>query len=198
MKIFMTRHGQTDWNVQRRLQGRTDTVLNDTGRSQADEVGKKIKDEDIDLIFVSPLKRAKETAEIINKYLNVDIIEDERLIERSFGKSEGFTKEYIMEKSSEFPEINDIWNYNKNVDFNDTEKIQDLFKRVYDFLDEITEKYSDKNILIVAHGGISVALTCYFEKYPLDKLEDRSVVTGLKNCEVAMYNVEEKYTEQEK
>ena len=69
MKIFLTRHGQTDWNVIERLQGQTDIELNDEGRQQAEETGELIKDENIDLIITSPLKRAKETAEIIKRFI---------------------------------------------------------------------------------------------------------------------------------
>lgn len=187
MKIIITRHGQTDWNVLGKLQGQTDVELNDVGRKQAEEVGKMIQDENINLIITSPLKRAKETAEIINKYLDANLIEDDRLKERRFGKSEGITKEYLREKKLNYPEINDVWNYNKNIDFNDMERMHDFCDRVYGFLDEIIEKYKDNNVLIVCHGGVSVPITCYFTKYNLEDLEDRSVITGLKNCEIAKY-----------
>lgn len=63
MEILVTRHGQTDWNALGKLQGQTDIELNDIGRQQAKETGKLIKDENIDLIITSPLKRAVETAE---------------------------------------------------------------------------------------------------------------------------------------
>lgn len=189
MKVLVTRHGQTEWNVLGKLQGQTDIELNDVGRKQAEEVGKMIQDEKIDLIITSPLKRAKETAEIINKYLNVDIIEDDRIMERRFGKSEGITKEYLRIQKIDYPEIKDVWNYNKNIDFNEMEKMHDFCGRVYDFLDEITEKYKDSNILIVSHGGVSVPITCYFTIFNLEDLVDRSIITGLKNCEVAKYIV---------
>lgn len=64
MKIIVTRHGQTDWNVLGKLQGKTDIELNDRGRQQAKETSELIKNENIDIIIISPLKRAKETNEI--------------------------------------------------------------------------------------------------------------------------------------
>lgn len=97
MKIFVTRHGQTKWNALRKLQGRQDVELNEIGKKQALIVGEKIKNEEIDIIITSPLKRAKETAEIINKKLNVEIVEDNRLIERCYGDFEGITKEELKE-----------------------------------------------------------------------------------------------------
>ena len=70
MEIFITRHGQTEWNALGKVQGQTDIELNDIGRKQAEETGKLIGNENIDLIIASPLKRARETANIINKNIN--------------------------------------------------------------------------------------------------------------------------------
>lgn len=114
----MTRHGQTDWNLLGKIQGQTDIELNDTGRNQAEETGMQIQNEKIDLIITSPLKRAKETAEIINKNFNVSIIEDDRLLERKYGRNEGSTKEDIQEMEKKNPDVNELWNYNKNVKIN--------------------------------------------------------------------------------
>lgn len=116
----MTRHGQTDWNLLGKIQGQTDIKLNDTGRNQAKETGMQIQNEKIDLIITSPLKRAKETAEIINKNFNVSIIEDDRLLERKYGRNEGSTKEDIQEMEKKNPDVNELWNYNKNVKINHT------------------------------------------------------------------------------
>ncbi len=189
MEILVIRHGQTDWNALGKLQGKTDIQLNDIGRQQAKETIKLIKDENIDVIITSPLKRAKETAEIINKNFEVTIIEDNRLIERGFGKNEGLTKDDRIKLKEIHPEVNDVWNYNKNIDFNGIETMHDFCDRIYKFLDEIIEKYKDKNILIVTHGGVSVPMKCYFMNYPLKRLVDRDVVKGLKNCEVAKFKV---------
>ena len=189
MEILVTRHGQTDWNVLEKIQGQTDIELNDTGRQQAEETGKSIRNENIDLIITSPLKRAKETAEIINRNFNVTIIEDNRLMERKFGKSEGLTKSDIRKLKEINPEINDVWNYNINIDFNDMETMEDFCNRIYEFLDDIIENYKDKNILLVTHGGVSVPIKCYFMKYPLENLVDRDAIKGLKNCEIAKFKI---------
>lgn len=190
MKILITRHGQTDWNVLGKIQGQTDIELNDNGRQQAKETGELIKNENIDIIITSPLKRAKETAKIINENFNVTIIEDNRLMERNFGKSEGLTKDDRRKLKEINPEVNDVWNYNKNIDFNGMETMQDFCNRIYKFLDEIINKYRDKNILIVTHGGVSVPIKCYFMKYPLENLCDRDAVKGLKNCEITKFEID--------
>lgn len=189
MEILITRHGQTDWNLLGKLQGQTDIELNDTGRNQAIETGHQIQNKKIDLIITSPLKRAKETAEIINKFFNVPIIEDNRLMERTYGKSEGLTKEEIQEMKKDNPDVNEVWNYNKNVDFNEIETMKCFCNRIYNFLNDITEKYKNKSVLIVTHGGVTVPVKCYFMNYPLENLVDRENIKGLKNCEIIKFSI---------
>ena len=189
MEILVTRHGQTDWNVLEKIQGQTDVELNDTGRQQAEKTGKLIRNENIDLIIASPLKRAKETAQIINKNFNVTIIEDNRLMERKFGKNEGLTKSDIKKLKENNPEINDVWNYNRNIDFNGMETMQDFCNRIYEFLDDIIKRYKDKNILLVTHGGVSVPIKYYFMNEPLERLVDRNNIKGLKNCEIIKFKI---------
>ena len=88
-KLLFTRHGQTEWNVLGKVQGRADIGLNEKGKQQAEETRKTLENEKIDLIICSPLLRAKQTAEIINKNRNIPIIYDDDIIERDFGEFEG-------------------------------------------------------------------------------------------------------------
>lgn len=181
--IYITRHGQTNWNVQKKVMGRCDEPLNETGLNQAEETRNNLMDTDIDLIICSPLKRARQTAEIINRDRNIPIIYDERIIERDFGEFEGMeTKNF---------DFHGYWNYYKNKQFESAENIQFFFKRVYDFLEDITEKYKDKNVLLVAHGGISIPVNCYFNgNIPEGSLVDAGLVLG--NCQVASYTIDSK------
>ncbi|MBQ9181850.1 MAG: histidine phosphatase family protein [Bacilli bacterium] len=181
--IYITRHGQTNWNVQKKVMGRCDEPLNETGLSQAEETRNNLMNTDIDLIICSPLKRARQTAEIINRDRNIPIIYDERIIERDFGEFEGMeTKNF---------DFHGYWNYYKNMQFESAENIQVFFKRVYDFLEDITEKYKDKNVLLVAHGGISIPVACFFNgNIPEESLVDAGLVLG--NCQVASYTVNNK------
>lgn len=189
MEILVTRHGQTAWNVLEKLQGQTDIELNNIGKQQAKETGELIKNENIDLIITSPSKRAKETAQIINRNFNVTIIEDNRLMERKFGRFEGLTKSEIRKLKEINPEINDVWHYNKNINFDGMETMQDFCNRIYEFLNDIIKNYKDKNILLVTHGGVSVPIKCFFMKYPLENLIDRDSIKGLKNCEIAKFKI---------
>ena len=189
MEIFVVRHGQTEWNALEKMQGQTDIELNEIGREQAQITGEQIKNENIDLIITSPLKRAKETAEIINKNFNAPIIEDKRLMERGYGELEGKTRTERKMLKEISDEIDEFWNYNKNLDTYNVEKIQQFCNRVYEILDEIKEKYQNKKILIVTHGGTSVIIKCYFMNYPLENLIGDYDIKALKNCEVARFEV---------
>lgn len=178
MNIIIVRHGQTDFNLERKLQGITDNKLNETGKEQALITKEKLKKEEIDLIICSPLIRAKETANIINEGRNLKIIYDDRLIERDFGEFEG---EYIKNYN-----VDEFWSYNTNKEYKKAENIRVFLKRIYNFLDDIKEKYKEKNILLVAHAGVSVAVKCYFDGIPKD---DKLVEIRLKNCEFAKYEL---------
>lgn len=114
MKLYLIRHGQTNWNLQRKIQGTTDIPLNETGIAQAHEVGRKLlelKDKyTIDTIFCSHLQRAHKTAEIIASYLNVPCAPAEGLHELNLGAFEGKTWD---EGRAEFPEAYDAWYSNR-------------------------------------------------------------------------------------
>ncbi len=176
--IYITRHGQTNWNVLKKVMGRCDEELNEKGLSQAEETRNNLMKTDIDLIICSPLLRARQTAEIINKDRCIPIIYDERIIERDFGEFEGM-------KTQDF-DFHSYWNYYKNEQYKSAENIQEFFKRIYSFLDDITKKYSNKKLLIVAHGGVSIPIACFNNKnIPTGSLVEAGLV--LENCQVAKY-----------
>lgn len=147
MRIFLVRHGETDWNLKKLMQGRTDIPLNETGKMQALEVKEKLKNEKIDICFSSPLSRTLTTAKIIT---NLDIIIDERLIERNAGTLEG-------KDSKIYKQIN-YYDFKSNSNQYGVENVKDLFARASKFLEDIKEKYLDKTVLIVSHGATIRAL----------------------------------------
>ncbi len=175
MKIYVTRHGQTDWNVEGKTQGRADIELNEVGISQAKQTKEALKNKNIDLIICSPLKRAKQTAEIINEGRNIPIIYDEQIMERNFGEFEG--------KKIKFDEF---WDYNINPKYEKAETIKEIIGRISNFLDGIKGKYKDKNILLVTHGGVSIAINCYFKGIPVD---GKLINYCLQNCEVQEFEI---------
>ncbi|MEI4770935.1 histidine phosphatase family protein [Psychrobacillus sp. FJAT-51614] len=143
--ICLIRHGETDWNVIGKLQGRTDIPLNETGILQAEECSEFLKTSQWDVIITSPLKRAKQTAKIINKNVIVPVVEMEEFLERDYGDAEGMTYE---ERISKFPD---------NIYPNQEERAS-LNKRVIEGIEKINQRYGDNKILLVAHGAVINAI----------------------------------------
>lgn len=180
MEILLTRHGQTEWNLRKKVQGKADIELNEKGIKQAETTRDSLKNEKVDLILCSPLTRAVQTAKIINQGRNARIIIDERVSERDFGEFEGMP-------NTDF-DYSAFWSYNQNLKYDKAENIRDFFRRVYGFLDSIKDEYTGKRILIVAHAGISIPVKCYFEGIPnMETL----LPLGLGNCEVVKYSYKE-------
>ena len=178
MNIYILRHGETDFNVQHRLQGQINSNLTEVGLKQCIEAKNLLKDISIDLIISSPLDRTKVLAEIINEGKKIPVIYDDRLMERSYGNLEGLS-------STEF-NIHDLWDIDINYSKNNVESINDFLLRVSNFLDDCKDKYSDKNILLVTHSGNSIAANCYYNGIPENK---NLLPLGLNNCEYRKYIV---------
>ena len=146
MKLYLARHGQTDWNLGHRVQGQTDIPLNATGISQAEALREKLKDYDFDVCYCSPLKRAVQTAEIAvgNR---VKIIFDDNLKERNYGSFEGADNRNWDKK-------NDL-DRRANINDGGIEPIKDLLARSKKVLDRLkAENPPDAKILVVGHGTL--------------------------------------------
>lgn len=176
MKILVTRHGQTDWNVEKRIQGRTDIELNNKGIEQAYQTKENLENEKIDLIICSPLKRAKQTADIINKDRNIPIIYDERLLEICYGENEGRLHDDF--------DYDGFWSIVNTHEYKDAENVNKFIQRVHDFLNNLKNR-KEENILIVTHNVVCRAINTYFNGIPND---NNIIDLGIKNCEVVKYN----------
>lgn len=176
MKIFAIRHGETQWNASHKVQGRADIALNETGIQQAMIAKQEVEQLDIDIIICSPLIRAKQTAEILNRSKQIPIIFEERLMERDFGEFEGLPK-------SEF-DFETFWSYTANMKYKEAENIREFFLRISQFLDDLQIQYPNQNILLVTHAGYCIGIECYFDaKLKNTRLLD--LVIG--NCKVKQY-----------
>ncbi len=181
IKIYVIRHGQTNWNVKKIIQGRTDTELNEIGIREAKKIADIVSNHKFDLIISSPLKRAKQTAKLVNKD-NIQIIEDNRLIERGFGNFEGGSA-FDKEKSRK------MYNIHINSSENSVEPVNEIVKRISDLFDDIQNKYIDKKILLVTHSGTSRVIDAYFNGSD----ENGNIATEtLKNCEIREYEFKNK------
>lgn len=150
MEIYFVRHGQTDYNILGKYYGRTDVVLNETGKKQAREIAKFLSGISFDKIITSPLKRAYDTAKIIGDGRKIVIEKEELLCEQDFGIFEG--KSYL-ELQKEYPQELKTW----NEDFsNIAPRNGESFKQVRERVDRFVEKLKlqkEERILIVAHKG---------------------------------------------
>lgn len=184
MKIYIIRHGETDWNKQKRMQGRSDISLNDYGRELA-RITRDGLNVSFDYIFSSPLRRAVETAEILRGTGDAKIVTDERLYEISFGEYEGM---YPDERPKEFMLFFDRPEEYKPV--NGGESYQSLCRRTRDFIENtlmpLSENNKDANVLISGHGAMNKALMMY-----LKNLEIKDIWSGVfsKNCSVSVVDM---------
>ena len=103
--LVLVRHGETDWNRERRFQGHADMPLNDTGRRQARELADALRDEGLTAVYTSPLRRASETAGIVADRLGLEAEELEALREIDVGDWQGLT---VDEVKTRFPERADV------------------------------------------------------------------------------------------
>lgn len=182
MELYVVRHGQTDYNVKHLFQGHADIPLNQVGIKQAEETAMKFKDIKINRILVSPLQRAIQTASFIEKVTKIEAIIEKRLIERSFGEMEG-------KHSRPDWNIQMMLDYSKNYNYENIEPIQEFFTRIYNFLDDIIQKYKHESIVLITHGAVSQPIECYFNGMPqVCDFEHLEPLT-LKNCEIRKYEV---------
>lgn len=175
--LYFVRHGQTDDNINgNKLTGWIDVPLNKTGVLQAEETALKLKDEKFDISFCSPLKRAKQTLkEILQYHKNLKVIYDDRLKERDYGKLSG-----VPEKEANFKR----WDGNAVLP-ETVETPLHLYDRIKNFLDEILPKYSGKNILLVAHGGVGRMVYYYFNGIPKN---NNFGEISINNAEILKFN----------
>lgn len=147
----MVRHGQTDWNFEKRYQGHQDIPLNATGRQQARELAGVLQNETIEAIYSSDLGRAKETSEIIATPLSIPINYDPRLREMSFGLWEGQT---FTEIYRDYPtEFEEWFRHTSDYTVPGGESVNQLLERFQDFLADVSARHSG-SVLLVTHGGV--------------------------------------------
>ena len=178
MKIYSTRHGQTEYNRLDLILGTTDLPLNETGEAQARELAEEVaRLGDVDVIIASPLLRAQTTARAVAERCGLYIVTDERLREWDYGEFEGKSR-----YTAGFAET--------KLDFGvrmgrTGESVLQLAHRVYAALDDIIAEYSGKNVLIVSHGGVCRIIETYFS----DMTAEQFAGWFMGNCQIICYNI---------
>jgi broad specificity phosphatase PhoE len=141
-ELYLVRHGETDWNRQRRIQGLTDIALNDTGREQARETARRLGSRPWDGVYTSPLGRARETAEIIASELGLpEPTALGALVERNYGEAEGL----------DFAEVDRRWPERGSVPGQETR--EEVMERVLPALRELADAHPGESLVVVSHGG---------------------------------------------
>ncbi len=173
-KIILVRHGETDHNKTKRLMNWTNDVgsLTDKGREEANQVGARLKNYDIDAIYVSDLRRTRETAAEIAKHIKVEQKLAHGIRERNLGIFGDLTFDEIKEKWPEkFEKFID--HYDKDWNGLEGESLSDVHNRFNAFLSELESAHKDENVLLVTHSGVLyTALRDVFGFFPKDSWMD--------------------------
>lgn len=179
LKLYLIRHGETDWNADGRIQGHSDIELNARGLEQARRLAARMPDEgEFHALYSSPLKRAFRTAEMIGGALDTPVTSDPRLLERSLGVLEGLTMSEIRVKH---PDVARAWQEGGLRPHIPGEESRDAFiERVTEFIADIRAKHREGRVIAITHGGtinmlLMVALALDVERPPPFYIDNASI-----------------------
>lgn len=179
-RVILWRHGQTDWNLQLRIQGAVDFPLNDTGREQARLAAQNIAVMEPSKIVSSPLSRARDTAKEVAQLVGVTVELDARLEERNYGEWEGLTREEIVERN---PEQFKVWEDGGNPAGLGIETSASVGYRVAEAIVDIAESMDGGTLLIASHGAATrAAIAVLLGQNP----DEWAGVRGMDNCRWAV------------
>jgi len=181
--LLLARHGETNWNRERRFQGHADRPLNDVGRRQAHELAERLGVEAVTTVYTSPLKRASETARIVSAQFDLEPRELEALREIDVGDWEGLTIEDVRARYPETVEV--AW----HTGWPNGETHGELGARVLPALLELESLHVGETVLGVTHAGpIRAALAA---AAGLTHEESRAQIGPLENCVVFRFAIED-------
>ena len=181
MKLFVVRHGETDGNVKELACGISESTLTEKGRMEAQALANRLNEDreknNITTIYVSPLKRARDTAAYTERVLQLTAIQDTRLKEINFGDFEG--------KPWNNPEILYI-HKNPFLTFPGGESFAQAAHRAYGIIEEVKRKHtSNGNVLFVCHGVLTAAIYTYFKPFSAEEL----LRLEIKNCQLLEFDL---------
>jgi valyl-tRNA synthetase len=175
---YLVRHGETDWNKEKKFTGRTDISLNEAGRNQAKSAAQKLSGVGVDYILTSGLSRARETAEIIAKATGAKVVVDERLHERDFGKAEGRQYDTVIAETPDF--------YGWFSKDQGSESYAEMEKRIWPIMEKFAVEHIGKKIVFVGHGGTGRIFLKRLKNISTDKFRSIALV---KNAEPVKFDV---------
>ncbi|NLM19738.1 MAG: histidine phosphatase family protein [Clostridiaceae bacterium] len=181
MRLFMIRHGETQWNKWHRMQGQVNIPLNETGEAEAQKLAKILQHKKFDAVYTSPLNRSRETAEIVFGN-NVDIILEPLIMEIAFGIYEGYSYNNL-----DIDESHDLYNYfydwENYVPLKGGESIQQVMERAKRFFENMLIQHEDETVIAFSHG---VLINCAISiirnlTFPPQRFR-------INNCSVTVFN----------
>lgn len=163
--IFLARHGESDWNVANRFQGHTDRPLTERGREQANVLADLVAEEKVEAIYTSPLRRARETAEIVGARAGLDAVSLPELQEVDTGSWSGLSRAEVRKR---FPEGFARWLAGGS-GWEDGESYEQMAQRVVRALRSIAARHPEGRVLVVSHGGPIRAIHAAADGVPIDE-----------------------------
>jgi phosphoserine phosphatase len=147
--VYLARHGESDWNVDRRWQGHADRPLTDRGREQARALAERLAGVDLQAVYASDLRRAWETAEAVAAPRELDVVRLAELREVDVGSWSGFTRDECAER---FPHAFVRWQ-GGGTGWEDGESYEEMGERIVAAIQRLAAQHPDGAILVVSHGG---------------------------------------------
>ena len=183
MKLIFIRHGETDWNLEKRIQGSSDIELNKNGLEQAKRLGVALQNKHIQIkkIYTSKQKRAEKTAEIVSQYLGKEYEILEGLQEMNLGLWEGNTWTEVQEK---YPQEHSRWILNRRYTrLQGGESYQDVLDRLLPVLKKIIE-INNADVLIVTHSALIMSLLSYLRDTSFNQMVENYKVENTQMVEI--------------
>lgn len=187
MKIYLTRHGETEWNLMKKMHGHKNANLTQKGVEEAKKLGKSLEDVEFDIIYSSPIERALDTAKYIRGNKDTEIVTEDSLKELNFGKWEGMFEEDCSENYPE--QFNNLW-YKPEVfePVEGGERLQDLMKRVEIWFNENIKNSEYKNVLVVTHGVVNRAFYTVLKNNPIERFWEKPYILNTALTIIEMNN----------
>lgn len=180
LTLYVTRHGETEWNLQRRMQGWMDSALTPKGTRDAASLGQRLKNVEFKAIYSSSSKRTLRTAELIRGDRDIPMIPDDDLREIHLGEWEGKIASEIEIEDSE--EYGSFWKTPHQYKPKSGESFYEVHDRVKAVLDRIIAGNTDGNVLIVTHAVVVKIIMSYFKGLSLETLWEPPFVHGTSLC----------------
>ncbi len=172
--FYIVRHGETVWNVERRMQGRLDSPLTVQGVKHVELLSEKMSSYRFDAVFSSPTGRAFKTAQLLIQGRNIEVEKKDCLLEIDLGRWEGLTSVEINKTEKEM--YSNFWEKPHHYYPDKGESFFDIKKRVTPFIQELLSEYKGKAILIVTHTTIVKTILFYFENRQVENFWQKPVI----------------------